>query len=193
MTKPVNIESIEQATGKSWEDWLKFLGKIDAKNLSHPEIAHAVYERLVKSGVFDDSAADQAGRQNSSGWWSQGVTVAYEQQIGRRKPGQRSDGSYEISVTKVMGDSVSDVMKWWTNKTKTIHQFNDVKIAGESRTNVTKWSHNWRADLADGSRLLITASERSSGKAMLSITVQKLTSAKDAEAWRTYWKQFLNS
>ncbi len=191
MTKPSNIESIEKATGKSWPEWLKLLDKAGARQMSHPEIVHVVYEHLVKSGVFDDSVANQKGRQNSSGWWSQGVTVAYEQHVGRRQPGQRADGSFEISVTKVLGDSMDDVMKWWTDRVKTMYSFNGVKLDGEPRISVTPRAHNWRADLADGSKLLVVASERSTGKAMISVTVEKLTSAKAAESWRTFWKQFL--
>lgn len=191
MTKSANIESIEKATKKSWADWLKFLDKVGAKDMSHPDIAHAVYEELAKSGVFDDSAANKEGRQNSSGWWSQGVTVAYEQHIGRRQPGQRADGSFEISVTKVLGDSVADAMQWWTSQAKTMHEFNGTKMAGEPRTSTTKWSHNWRVDLADGTRILVTASARSTGKAMIAITTQKLTTAKAADSWRAYWKKFV--
>ena len=193
MTKPVNIESIEKATGKSWADWLKFMDKIGAKGMSHPDIAHAVYGHLVESKVFDDSAANKDNRQNSSGWWSQGVTVAYEQEIGRRQPGQRADGSFEISVTKVMGGSVSGVMDWWTSHAKTMHEFNGVKVDGEPRTSITKWSHNWRADLADGSKILVTASERSTSKAMISITLQKLSSAEAADSWRAYSKKLLDN
>jgi len=193
MTKSANIESIEKATGKSWEDWLKFLDKAGAKAMAHPDIVHVVYEHLVKSGVFDDSSANQMGRQNSSGWWSQGVTVAYEQHIGRRQPGQRADGSFEISVTKVLGDSMADTMKWWTDKVKGRHEFNGVKTDGEPRLSSTPRAHSWRADLTDGSKLLVTASERSSGKAMIAITIQKLTSTKAAESWRTYCKQLLRN
>ena len=96
-------------------------------------------------------------------------------------------------MTKVLGDDMADAMNWWTGKVEGASEYNGVKMAGEPRITVTPRAHNWRADLANGSKLLVSASERSSGKAMISITVEKLTTAKDAESWRTYWKQFLNS
>lgn len=169
------------------------MDKIGATKMSHSELAHKVYEHIVASGVFDDTAANTDGRQNSSGWWSQGVTVAYEQHIGKRNPGQRADGSYEISVTKVLGDTMADTMKWWTDKVEGMSEYNGVKLDGEPHMSITPRAHNWRAKLTNGSRLLASASERSSGKAMISITVEKIANAEDAEAWRGYWKQFLNS
>lgn len=187
----MNIESIEQATGMPWPEWLEFFESVGAKDLTHPEIAHKAYERIVASGMFDDQAANHEGRQNSSGWWSQNVTVAYEQHIGRRKPGQRADGTYEVSVTKSVGSDMADAMAWWMDMVAGQSEFNGVKLDGEPRTSVTPAAHNWRADLADGSKLLVSASERSSGKAMIAVTVQKLESSKAAESWRTYWKQFL--
>ena len=35
-------------------------------------------------------------------WWSQHVTVAYEQARGIREPGQRQDGSFEASVSRTV-------------------------------------------------------------------------------------------
>lgn len=188
----MNIESIEQATGLSWPEWLVFFESVGAKDLTHPQIARHAYEHIVASGVLDDTAANARGRQNSSGWWSQNVTVAYEQHIGRRKPGQRADGTYEVSVTKSIGSDMADAFVWWMDMVAGQKEFNGVELDGEPRTSVTPVAHNWRADLADGSKLLVSASLRNSSKAMIAITVQKLSSSKDAEQWRAYWKQFLS-
>jgi hypothetical protein len=42
------------------------------------------------------------------GWWTQAVTMAYEQYIGRPVPGQRPDGTFQKSVSKStsLGSSV---------------------------------------------------------------------------------------
>ena len=45
------------------------------------------------------------------GWYCQGITVAYERARGRRGMNQRCDGSYEVTVSKVMAASPSQIIK----------------------------------------------------------------------------------
>lgn len=63
MVKASRIEPIEQATRRSWQQWLAFLDGIDAQNLDHADIARAVQTEL--EGNVDNAA-----------WWAQSVTVA---------------------------------------------------------------------------------------------------------------------
>jgi hypothetical protein len=173
MTKPMNIEAIEKATGKSWDEWLAFFKDIKAKELAHHEIAEKVFE----TGTPD--------------WWAQNVTVAYEQHIGRRAPGQRRDGTYEVSVTKTISGTMDDAFKWWLVKVAEVKEFSGVLFAGEPKTsNTDKWRH-WRVNLSDGSKVIVSTSQKTSDKALLAVTSQKLASAEDAERWRVYWKQFI--
>lgn len=42
MTKFINkisTEAVKKATGKSWDEWIKLLDKLDADKLTHKEIA----------------------------------------------------------------------------------------------------------------------------------------------------------
>lgn len=175
MTKPMNIEAIEKATGKSWEQWLEFFDDIGAKDLPHAKIAQKVYE---------------AG---TPGWWSQNVTVAYEQHIGRRAPGQRSDGKYEVSVTKTLDGTLDDAMDWWLDKVGDGAEFSDISFADEPAASTTdKWRH-WRVNLADGSKVIVSTMQKAPGKAQLAVTSQKLGSSEGVEHWRAFWKQFLAS
>ena len=93
MTKPVSIAGIVKATKITWPEWLSFFKNVGAKDLTHPEIAAKAYEKMAAS-------------QDSRRWWSQAVTVAYEQHIGRRQPGQRSDGTYEVTLNKTFNLSL---------------------------------------------------------------------------------------
>lgn len=171
----MDIKSIEKATGKSWTDWLKFFDSIDARHLSHQEIA---------TKVFD------AG---TPAWWAQNVTVAYEQHIGRREPGQRVDGSYEVSVTKIFEGTLDQAMDWWQDKVADSNEFMGVSFADQpSDSQTEKWRH-WRVNLEDGGKVLASTMQKTPAKAQLAVTVQKLASAEDAEKWRAYWKRFLSS
>lgn len=174
MTKPINIESIEKATGKPWSEWLAFFDDINAKELTHHKIATKVHE---------------AG---TPGWWAQNITVAFEQHIGRRVPGQRSDGKYEVSVTKTFDGTLDDAFGWWLDKVSSTKEFSGISLANQSATSKTdKWRH-WRVNLSDGSKVIVSTNQKFPGKAQLAVTSQNLASSLDVEHWRAYWKQFLS-
>lgn len=191
MTKPMNTASIEKATGLSWTDWLEFFGSINASELSHHEIAVHAYDFLAKLPNGPGMSSHRPGGQTTTGWWSQNVTVAYEQHIGRRQPGQRKDGTYEVSVTKTIEGSLDDAMNYWLYKIADLDGFKDVVYEGQPGMSVTnKWRH-WRVGLADGSKVIASTMQKTPNKAQLAVANQKLTSPEAVELWRKYWKQFL--
>lgn len=179
MTRAENIDAIEKATGKSWEEWLKILEVMDAQNLSHTDIARQLYDRL-------------AGTIDSHGWWAQAITVAYEQQIGRRVPGQRSDGSFEVSVSKTIAGDWDAVFAAWRAGAQKLDQFRGVAIEKASHSTTPKW-RNWRANLADGSKVVVGITQKGENKTLFGLAHQKLPDQATMETWRTYWKEFLKN
>ncbi|MDQ5963730.1 MAG: hypothetical protein QG629_813 [Patescibacteria group bacterium] len=175
MTKSANIESIAKATGRSWGEWLDFL-KHDT-NTSHTDIARKV-------------AAELRGKIDSHDWWAQGVTVAYEQHIGRRLPGQRPDGTFEFSVTKSLDGRREAVflrvMEWAKNR----HEFRGFAIEN-ARTSTTEIRSYWRTTVADGTKLDFAVGPRANGGYMLAITQSKIISKESSDAWRSFWKEQL--
>lgn len=177
MTKPSNIPAIERATGITWEQWLAYLEKLNAKTLTHKQIAKLVYEKLKDK--------------ESAGWWSQGVTVAYEQEIGRREPGQRNDGSFETSASKTVHGTMDEVLEKWAHLTADRQEFNGVALEkGPSQSETDKW-RNWHCAFSDGSRVTVGIYQKSPDKALLGLGHLKLKSAEDAENWKKYWKTLL--
>jgi hypothetical protein len=51
------------------------------------------------------------GEQGVDPWWAQGVTVGYEQARGIRSPGQRQDGTFEVSVTRTIAAEVEPALR----------------------------------------------------------------------------------
>jgi hypothetical protein len=173
MTKPMNTAAIEKGTGKPWDEWVKFLDSINASELTHKEIATRVHEH------------------GSPDWWAQTITVAYEQHIGRRVPGQDDKGEFSVSVSKTLDGTMDDALNAWTRLVKNQHEFDSIPITkpGEiSKTN--KWRY-WRATLGDGTHVLVTTYEKSPDKSNLTVTHEKLESAESVEHLRAYWKEFL--
>jgi hypothetical protein len=81
----VGDDRVREATGRGREGWFGLLDEAGAGEWTHAEIA-----------------AWLSGDQGVDAWWSQHVTVAYEQARGIRAPGQRQDGLYEASVSRTV-------------------------------------------------------------------------------------------
>jgi hypothetical protein len=75
----ISSAAVHKATGRTWEEWLPLLDKTGAKKLPHREIAEVV-----------------AGKFAVRPWWSQMVTVGYEQARGLREKHQTAKG-YQVS------------------------------------------------------------------------------------------------
>ncbi len=74
MTDASKNKSIETGSGILWQDWLYLLDPV--KSLDHAAIAREALHLI-----------NERDRSTSPVWWAQGVTVLYEQHIGRRMPG----------------------------------------------------------------------------------------------------------
>ena len=178
MVKPTNLASIEKATHKSWSEWLAFFGDINAESLDHTHIAAHVFTELD-------------GKIASPGWWAQAVTVAYEQHIGRRQPGQRSDGRYECSVSRVFDGGREDVFAMLLERTSSVTQLNERRIEND-RTSVTPVRSYWRADL-DETKVTLAVEEKTPEKSLVVVTHSELSNDEQVSTWRTFWKEWLNS
>jgi hypothetical protein len=53
-----------------------------------------------------------------SGWYCQGIVVAYERARGKRVMNQRCDGAFEVSVSKVIAATTPVLVKAFTDKKK---------------------------------------------------------------------------
>lgn len=172
-TRAMGTEAIANGTGREWSDWLAWLDGIGAKDLSHKEIA-----RRVKA-------------EGATGWWAQYVAVAYEQHIGRRVPGQNHTGTFQVAASKTVAGSMDDAIALWKDLVEGVSSFDGVSLASEPRASETeKWRH-WRVDLADGTRVMASATDKAGGKSTLTVTHEKLAARDDIERWRPFWKDFL--
>lgn len=171
MTRPANTAAFAASTGKSWPEWLAFLESIGARDLAHKEIAR----RIVETGA-------------ASSWWAQGIAVAYEQHIGRRRPGQRGDGSFEVSVTRTVSAGLDEALALWRRLVEAQDAFDGVAPASPPTSSESgRWRY-WRCSLADGSRIVTTLGEKGEGRSTIAVTQEKLAAAADKDRWRAYWK-----
>lgn len=91
-------EAVKAKTRKTWKEWFSVLDRAGAKKMTHQEIANYLHtEHAVPP------------------WWTQMVTVTYEQQSGLREKHQRPDG-YQISVSRTINVPLTRLYKSVANE-----------------------------------------------------------------------------
>ena len=168
------IKPVERATNRSWDEWLLFMDGIGAKDLDHKQIALKVYYELEGTGV------------EPLGWWTQAVTVAYEQFIGRRIPGQRPDGTFQMSISKSTRLGMRELMDAWT-RFAAQDDFVSGLIAGDPKISGTERRITWRTKAGDGSSVIVTSEPKANGTASIVATQIGLPGPEQNDEARANW------
>ncbi len=167
------IGPVERATNRSWDEWLRFMDAIGAPDLDHKHIALKVYEELD-------------GTIQRLGWWTQAVTVAYEQYIGRRIPGQRPDGTFQMSVSRSTSLGMKELMTRWSGFAAEDQVVQGI-IAGAPRISGTDRRITWRTKAEDGSSVIVTSEPKKNGTASLVTTQVGLPTLEANDEARDRW------
>lgn len=93
----VGSDAVARATGKAWDQWLALLDRAGAASMPHKAIAKLLAERYAVPP-----------------WWSQMITVGYEQARGLREAWQQADG-YSANVTRTMGAGIDRLYGAWAD------------------------------------------------------------------------------
>ena len=173
----MRAESIEKATARQWDDWLRFLMESGADQLDHPGIASLVERELGQS--VDNPA-----------WWAQSITVAFERAIGRRLPGQQPDGSFQVSVSKSTQLGMHELAGTWKRFAATDDEVLAM-LSSEPRTSGTKKRLSWRAKGSEEISLLVTSEPKPNGAAAIRVQVDGIATPEAREAVRMGWTSML--
>lgn len=153
-TDGVSDDALSNATGKPWAAWFTLLDAAGAAGWTHPRIAGWVHD---EHGV--------------PAWWCQMVAAGFEQARGLRQPGQRADGTFEVSTAKTYPleqqaalDAIIGAVSAGLGGPP----------ASESR-NVTFITARWK--LGQRGVILATANPTKAGKTSVSLTHQRLADA----------------
>lgn len=171
------IKPVERATGRSWDEWLAFMDSVDARSLDHHGIALKVYAELD-------------GKIERLGWWTQAVTVAYEQYIGRRIPGQRPDGTFQTSVSKATKLGMQELMDRWVAFAAGDEAVRAVAGA-EPKVSGTDRRITWRTRAVDGSFVVITSEPKPNGTATIVAGQQGLPTPEANAGAKQMWGEVL--
>lgn len=153
-TEGMGDDALVAATGKAWSAWFELLDTAGAVQWKHSEIARWLHdEHLVPH------------------WWCQSVAVGFEQARGLRLPGQRADGTFEVSASKTLPLEQQPALDALI---RTVTTGLGRAPASESRE-VTFITARWKLDGRQS--LLATANPAKDGRTSVSLTHQRLSDA----------------
>ena len=164
-------DAVKSKTGKDWKEWFAILDRAGAAKMTHPEIANYLH---TKHSVPP--------------WWTQMVTVTYEQQRGLRDKHQRPDG-YQISVSRTIASPISKLYKSVAVE-KNRSAWLDVKglVVRKATPNKTM-----RVTWSDGKQgLEFYFYPKGESKSQIVVQHSKIADAKTAAKMKTYWSAALD-
>lgn len=166
----ISDSAVKAKTGRVWTQWFTLLDTEGAAEMTHRQIA-----------------ATLAERHGLSGWWSQMVTVAYEQARGRREPHQTSRG-YQVGVSKTVPVHVNALFTAWENEASRGLWLGDEPITIRRATRPKSMRITW-----SNGQTNVDVSFWDKGPAKSTVQVQhsKLADREDVEAKRGFWRAAL--
>lgn len=152
----VSPEAVAGATGRTPQEWQTLLVAAGARDWTHTRIAR---------WLVDEHGVD--------GWWAQSVTVAFEQQVQGRRPGQRADGTFTVTRTRTLPGSRLEALATVAAAVTAAHGKPHGESLAASQPNI-----RWR--LADGTRLGAAAGVANRSGTPITLTWEKLPDEESA-------------
>ena len=166
----VGTAAVLRATGRPWNEWLSVLDRAGARTLPHKDIALLLSRKF---GVPD--------------WWSQMVTVGYEQARGLRAPGERA-GGYAANASRTVGAGLAHLYDAWSDAATRERWLMDAPIEVRRSTDGKSMRLTWTPG---DSRVDVTFAARGPDKSQVAVEHGKLASAHAAKAQKAYWSAAL--
>jgi hypothetical protein len=164
--------AVKKATGCTWERWVKALDYAKADRWSHKQIAEYVHTTFK---VPD--------------WWTQTVTVGYERIKGLRVRGQRRDGTYEVSKSKVLPVPLIQLYGAFSNAKQRARWLADAQPEVRHATPNKSMRLRW----PDGSAVDVGFFSKGAAKSQVAIGHRKLASQSDAARMKAFWSERLRA
>lgn len=163
-TAGISDEAVAKATGRNWAEWGKILDKDGCKKLPHKEIAALVHD---KHGV--------------GSWWSQMVTVGYEQSRGLREAHECCDG-WKSSVSRTVDVPLSRLYEAWSNRRARNEWLNEPIVVRKETLN-----KSMRITWPDQTSVEVNFYAKGAGKSQVAVQHSKLKGKTQVERSKKYW------
>jgi len=166
----ISDEAVKAKTGKYRKEWFSLLDSIEARKMSHKDITRHLIEKY-----------------QISSWWSQMITVMYEQEKGLRDKHERPDG-YSISVSKVVSVPVNVLFNLWNDD----NRLNQWLTQDGLRVRSRHLNKNMHITWIDGkTNIDVNFYHKGQNKSQVVVQHNKLSSLNESEKMKLYWKSML--
>ena len=172
MTPKISDEAVKKSTGRTWKEWFSVLNKGRAKKLEHKAIAKLLH---TKYGL--------------SSWWSQMVTVQYEQEIKGRKKHEKPEG-FQISKSITVSFPVLKVFNTVNSPAKRVAWLNDPGIIITKSTKNKSIRGKW---VDKKTNVEFQFYQKEFSKTQLVVQHSKINSAAGAANMKLYWGKNLRN
>ncbi|MGY3128219.1 hypothetical protein ACVWW9_001718 [Agrococcus sp. UYP33] len=153
----MGAEAMRAATGRSHVEWRDLLEAAGALEWSHRQIADWL---VAEHGVEP--------------WWSQGITVDFEQDRKGRLPGQQADGTFSVSQTRtVPGERLQALAA--------VRAEVEARCGAAHGENLAAAQPVVRWRLGDGTRLAAAAQQPNRSGTPVNLTIERLPDAAPME------------
>lgn len=166
----VSAEAVRKATGRNWDEWFALLDAENASALSHAQIAVMAGEKF-----------------GASDWWSQMVTVAYEQARGLRGRYEKADG-FTASRSKTIGVPVALLFAAWVQPDQRAKWLPDARLSVRSATEAKSLRLLWGTD---SSTVNVNFTTKGDSRSQVAVEHARLPNAAAGDAMREYWSAAL--
>jgi hypothetical protein len=157
-------------TGKGWDEWFELLDKAGAAKMPHKEAAAWLRDNHIDSG-----------------WWSQMVTVAYEQSRGLRQKHEKPSG-FEIGRSKTVPVPVSVLYKAWSDARARKRWLGETGL----RVRTAAANKSMRLTWSDGETIVaVNFYGKGRGKSQVTVQHGKLKDKTAAERMKLFWGEAL--
>jgi hypothetical protein len=184
----VSAAKVLERTGHDLDHWFGVLDRFGAAEKGHTATARHLHKNL---GV--------------DGWYSQGITVAYERARGLRAVNQRADGVLEVSASKVVAGTPADVAAAFSRPRRraawigAAHPDLAAALAAALKSPAStgfilradglgRYRYRWGATAVQ-----IYAQPKTGGKTIITVAHSKLPDAATLETRRAQWRAALSA
>jgi uncharacterized protein YndB with AHSA1/START domain len=166
----VGSDAVLKATGRAWEEWIKLLDRAGAKSLPHKDIA------LMLSRKFE-----------VPNWWSQMVTVGYEQARGLRVVNQKVDG-FVANASRTVATPLGNLYNAWSDPQVRSRWLLDAPVEVRRATDGKSIRMTWTVG---NSSVDVGFYPKGADKSMVAVQHGKLSRAGDVTRQKAFWSEAL--
>jgi hypothetical protein len=160
-------EAVKRATGRKRAEWFELLDRFGAVRREHREIADHL-----------------ARKYRVPGWWTQMLTVEYEQARGLRKPGSDRSGTFTVSASKTVDVSVKRLFQALMSPSFRARWLPGKKL----RERTSQPPRSARFDWQDGkTRVIAGFYPKGKTKSQVALAHERLPNAGAAKKAKIYW------